>query len=534
MADIVYARGASNVAASMVAAAGVIHSRADLAYAFASLVRTHAKGNLGEVFAEQAFLKDKLGEVISGRWVNLTPRVGRQGFDHLFVRMQRNGKFKWMVCESKYGSSQLGATKDGMQMSGAWIRARARRLGDAYIKLADQPITYAKQPWMKSGIRSYDVPLANGGKATFWKDKAGWHYDGPIDQLKQAQETARKMGADLQSAGCNIRGRRFHIEAQGNDIKITLDDLKSVGESPSIGGIQHKAEIVLKDVLDKKISNEDLKKAIAEELKKRFKLTDSEAQELAADIAERKTNGSLLREAMSTVGHVAVASAAAGVISGVVDVGVQYALTRKVDFRRTIFVSMGAGTGTAVGQSVSVVLIRTNAGRSMVRMISRSFRLRGGVVVRNSIAGGVGAVTTSIVTSYAGVLWGGKPLEDANRECLSGIGGTAGGTVGTFGVTSVVTLFGHAGTGTALSSLSGAAYNNALLAWFGMGGGKVVGGAVLGVVGVVIGCATSAAITYGFEKLDEVRRIEYFKLKTKVFANGHAWDDIARSRISFR
>lgn len=72
-----------------------------------------------------------------------------------------------------------------------------------------------------------------------------------------------------------------------------------------------------------------------------------------------------------------------------------------------------------------------------------------------------------------------------------GVGAISTGYLATVGATSLATVAGTASTGTALGSLSGAAYTNALLAWFGGGaisaggGGMAVGTAVLG--GIAIG-----------------------------------------------
>lgn len=77
-------------------------------------------------------------------------------------------------------------------------------------------------------------------------------------------------------------------------------------------------------------------------------------------------------------------------------------------------------------------------------------------------------------------------------RALSAKLGAAGATVGIF---SIASLLGTASTGTAISSLSGAAFNSAALAW--IGGGVVTGGwIVLGVAAVA-----SAAAYFGSRKL---------------------------------
>ena len=77
-------------------------------------------------------------------------------------------------------------------------------------------------------------------------------------------------------------------------------------------------------------------------------------------------------------------------------------------------------------------------------------------------------------------------------RALSAKLGAAGATVGVF---SIASLLGTASTGTAISSLSGAAFNSAALAW--IGGSVVTGG------WVVLGAAAvgSIAAYYGSRKL---------------------------------
>lgn len=527
-------RALENSAASVGTTARVIIARADIAYAHAALLRTHAKGNFGEAIAQRSFLRNKLGEAVSGKWTSLTPRVGRQGFDHLFVR-QRGGKFCWMVCESKYGSSQLRMNKVGVQqMSWVWIHQRAVRLGDAYLKIADRPVTFQKQPWFKSGIRTYEVPLDDGTKVTFWRDKKGkWHFDGPKDKLAQAQEKARKMGADLKSPTCNIRGRKFHITTDGNDVKITLEDLKSSVGSKSVEGSRIRGEIVLKDILSKKISDEDLKKAIAEELRKKYpNLTDGEVRELAEEIAEKKTNGSLIKEAMSTAGRIALQSAAAAGIAAVVDAALQYALTRKMDLRRVALSAGATAIGTTVGQLTTIVFIKTKSGASVVRILQRAFKLRSASLMRNSLAGGAGAVATSGVLAYGSVWLGRSSWDDAHQEFISGIVGTAGGALVVTGVTTAVAAWGTAGTGKLIAELSGAPQTNAILAWLGrlVGGGKFAGEVVLGGIGIVATMAIGVGANFAIGKFRESLKRDYMILKGTKFDDLSVWLLVA-SRI---
>lgn len=528
--------GVGNAAAGLTTAARVIQSRADVAYAFASLLRTQAKGNFGEIYAQHYFVRDKLGEAVSKRWVSLTPRVGSQGFDHLFVRMER-GKFRWMVCESKFKSSQLGRT-DGRtvrQMSWVWIHKRAGELGDAYLKIADlKSIQQGKMPLFKGGIKSYQVPLSDDTKVTFWKGKDGkWHFDGTPDQLAEAQDKARAMGIDLKSPTCNIRGRRFRIKTNGDDVYITLDEVKSEAGSKEVRIVKGKKPLKLAGVLNKKISDAELKKVIEEEIHRRYpELSPQEVKELVAEIAERKSNGSLLEKAMSTTGSIALESAISAAVSGTLDATIQYLLTRKVDVHRIVLTAGATFAGTAAGQVVSIVFIKTKGGVHAVRVVSRFANLRSASLMRSSLAGGVGAVVTSAVTAYGSLWLGRSSLKEANQEFITGVSGTAGGALAVTGVTSAVAAWGSASTGTAICALGGAAQTNAILAWIGMGGGKVVGGVVLGGVGVVVGIAVSAAVSFAISKYNASVEREYVLAKGNVYARPGVWDLVAGRVLS--
>jgi membrane protein implicated in regulation of membrane protease activity len=108
---------------------------------------------------------------------------------------------------------------------------------------------------------------------------------------------------------------------------------------------------------------------------------------------------------------------------------------------------------------------------------------------------------------------------------VSLFGGAAGGLTLTVGSIGLVTMFGAASTGTAISALSGAAATNALLAWFGggalvMGGAGMAGGAAILVgIAVVPGVAIATYLTYRQSKKVE-QRIELYEAATiEVHAN---------------
>ena len=102
----------STTTATMV---GTALFRADIALAKSIVSPTDFRGSLGENVAGQCFLKNTLSR--TGNWQAITPRSGRQGLDHLYVKTNSNGvPTKLLIGESKFNTSTLGETHDGIQM----------------------------------------------------------------------------------------------------------------------------------------------------------------------------------------------------------------------------------------------------------------------------------------------------------------------------------------------------------------------------------------------------------------------------------
>ena len=88
------------------------------------------KGNYGEMKTDQDLrsrgcLRISVDMVTNIKQTTHTAdvgNVGRQGIDGVYYK--ENGTPKYIIVESKYGSSQLHDTKDGKQMSDNWIDKR--------------------------------------------------------------------------------------------------------------------------------------------------------------------------------------------------------------------------------------------------------------------------------------------------------------------------------------------------------------------------------------------------------------------------
>lgn len=79
------------------------------------------KGDIAEALMDEYFPKNG--------WKKLEGEVGVNGIDGLYVKYDKEGNIKQvMVVESKYGSSQLGETKNGTQTSKQWCLAKIDEL----------------------------------------------------------------------------------------------------------------------------------------------------------------------------------------------------------------------------------------------------------------------------------------------------------------------------------------------------------------------------------------------------------------------
>ena len=156
-------------------------------------------------------------------------------------------------------------------------------------------------------------------------------------------------------------------------------------------------------------------------------------------------------------------------------------------------------------------------------------------LLRNSLAGTAGGLVTTAITSYGAALMGYASWKDVNRDFIAGTAGIAGGALAGTATTSLVAAFGTCGTGTAISTLSGAAANNAILAWLGGGsvasggGGTAAGAVVLGGIVVVAAVAVTCAVTWAFIVYDKKERRQYALLLEEKMQP--LWNKVADNRL---
>jgi hypothetical protein len=202
-----------------------------------------------------------------------------------------------------------------------------------------------------------------------------------------------------------------------------------------------------------------------------------------------------------------------------------------------------AAVGNLVGNATTFALARTELGYSASVAVADILGLRSASRFANVAGGAVGGGATAILFAYGGYWLGYYDLKTANRSAVAGAAGVGAGAAASALTLGLVSTYATAGTGMAISSLSGASATSASLAW--LGGGSVAsggfgmagGGLVLGTgVGVVI-IGVTAAVIYGFHLADEVqdsvrlaKTIDYLSAKATFFIpDAQRWNPNQRS-----
>ena len=452
----------------------------------------------------------------------------------------KGNRFYWMVGESKFGSSQLATTTDGnRQLSSGWTVKRLKQLGKRYQALENLEVSFRKIPTIPPKAQ-LDIPLSSGKTVAFWQDKSeNWFFAGTKEELSEARSMAARMGRDLVRDDCNLRVRLFHIEAAGNDLKITLFEVKPE-EVTTIARLKPKSEFIVKGLLGKNISDKELKRLIASALKNKLPhLSEGELKQITDDIARKYRNGDLLNTPRPVWQEVALQSLLAAGIAGTIDLSFQLLSSRKVEFSRVALTTASVAAGTTGGQVLSIVLLKTQLGNQSIRSVASLLHLGTGMT-RAAISGLGGGLATSLLMAYGGFALGLHNAKAAQRMAVNGMGGTIAGAATGLGIPALVANFATCGTGTAISSLSGAAAAKATMAWLGFGtlangGLGIAGGALLlGGYMAIAGMAASTAISYIYKLHDESEQRKYSLLCISFFRNHAVWIDIAQRDLEHR
>jgi len=487
-----------------VTASATALSKADVALARSYVVRNVFKGSFGESIAEKSYIDAYLTK--SGHWQSITPRAGPQGLDHLFIKTKNGVIQDVMVGESKFNTSALNKnTRDGIQMGDEWIGKRLKRLAWRYNQVSQLSEIGLGKPPLNSA-RKLCVVLKNGKKVYFWTDGYKWKFSGTGAELSEAKLRASQYGNyfDRASAGLvRCRSRVFNIVPKGNDVEIRIYDAKNIAN-----GNLHaaKPQAVLKfegALLSKGVISES---EMAAQIQRKLGLSDADSIAYARRVLKQYNSRALMGE-FSLAKSVIVNSATATAVGAAIDAAIQLIGTGEIDYAALGMNAGGVFLGSTAGQLTHIALTRPVA-YNLVQRISGPLHCSTPMATSllSSMAGGV---ATSAFLSYGAYFLGYADLKTANRQMIIGTASTGAGAAFTCGAMWVATTWGTAGTGTAISSLSGAAASNAAMAWLGggtvaSGGGGMAAGAAVLTGGAAIAIASVAVIGYyGYKMYDQ-------------------------------
>lgn len=487
------------------------------------------KGQVGEDLMEQVVTNQFLSE--TGGWVSCPPRSSPQGLDGLYVRANSNGQLRPpLVVEAKYGSSKLGQTADGRQMSDAWIRPRMAGPAQTYRTLTwPQDATVVRHSYVPEGVDATPVPLSNSEKALVWRGESGrYHVHAPEGRSAEEVRVQLRQTADMLSGAAsgkvNHRARLFRYRVTDGEHEIILQTLSgdgTVAVSPNGGEVQR----VFRGSAD------ELPESFRKALQTAFERALVEEGNLPRFVARRLANHAVKNPEFASQmgltprgdGYVSVIGGAiAGVsvgIAGGLTAGAISAIQQAIrqgevdlgDVGSTAAVGATSATlAYASGAAIHHGLVSTEAGSQIVEMIPTN-QLAGQSIERvlGTIGGGMLGSTAFVIGMH---LIGDRRPRASRRlmgRSLARVLATKGATVTAM---SGAAALGTASTGTAISSLSGAAAQSATLAWWGGGSlasgglGMAGGAAALTGIGFAVGAVAFAGTGYYFKRRDEAEQ----------------------------
>jgi hypothetical protein len=524
-------------------------ARADVAVAKSLLNERVLKGEVGEAIRDQT-----VGRYLhrSGQWLNVSPRLGPQGLDHVSVQLNESDRpHRLMVDETKFGSSKLLTTTSGdIQMGDKYISQRLSGLAKRFDTIraqADMPS--ARAPSRLPSNRVVRVPLSDSESVLFWRPAEGagsWRYDGPPESLPKALSQLKSLSTLFQAAAegrIDFPKRIFQVKIDGDHLKVKILDARAVDAS---GGnlsklpVKANIELPLERALGRAVWASDAIEAnLVNELRRQMPYLDSaEARRLAQGIqtTARTPEDALVRSSLKRFAIVQTAkTGAAGVLIVLpIELAMQLFDNEPEDWSRVAGVAGLAGGSAAVGNlagsTTTYVLVRTKLGYSASVEAAEILGLRSAGRFANVAGGAVGGSTIAVLFAYGGYWLGYYDIQTANRSAVAGLAGVGAGTAASALTLGLISTHATAGTGVAISSLSGAAAKSASLAW--LGGGSVASGG-LGVAGgsaaltagvALVAVGVTSAVFYGFHVYDEAqdnirlsRTIDYLSEKQTFF-----------------
>lgn len=459
------------------------------------LVTPRLHGTVGEALV-------KLHMYNSGGWIAITPRNAPQGIDHIWVKRGKNGIISdLMVGETKYGSSRLGQTRDGLQASDAWYRHRFARLA------ADQ----------ESEALRLESEYEKNGKANLQK------------AAKRLRDDAHYFRAAAEGKVA-YRSRLFRLHIQPDDsISIRISTLDEHGKIMGPERIRTFRTSSKNQAVVKSMIREEVRRTIPEFSAKDVKqVTDdlvAASKGMAQSIGKQPTMPRMVASA-------AKSSLGGFLVAGTIDSIFQWSSKNPFDYAQFAKTAALGGVSAAAGEFASFgtsrMLLLNGSTRSFAAAMGRHMG-QSGLLFSKTAGSFVGGSVAGIAFAYGGYAFGMYDAKTAHQSAAAATVGAAAGALAHTALFSAAAAWGTASTGTAIGSLSGAAATNATLAMYGGGsvtaggGGMAAGAVAIGAGVAVVAIGVTVAVMWGFQCYDEAEDWERVKLTVDIL-NNHTGD----------
>ncbi len=507
-------------------ATGIYQSAARLApllhegFGSACLGMNALKGSITESLMDRLMMEGFFPE--TGRWVaGSSARVGNAGIDSIFFHTDEAGHIRNMlVGESKYGSSQLGMTRSGRQMSQRWIGERLSRTAKRYLSIAERlrservSRAYSPPGWRAEG-KTLRIPLKGGNVAEVWDSSNGLtcYVERPISSAEirlQAKRTTKYLQACAEGK-IEYRCRISRYRANSDRHHITVQEWDPKAET--LGKVTARFSGKYRDLL----------KSVQKGLRRQFEavfrrqgINDRDVRQLADHACEDPQFFNNMRRDPSWNWRLGFdwqalrAAAIAGALGFAFDVVFGLA-AGSVHWQRSIRTAAAAGAAGFVGYVGGIQIVSVLKGTQFGRLaiVASPIRSLAGTPLSSVLGTLGGSVLAAATFAYLSHMMGQTDIRAAHRQVAGTLASISTGTAFSGGVFGLAAAFGTASTGTAISSLSGAAATDATLAYLGFGSiasgvlGMAGGMAILSGGTLAVSAAVAIGVTYLFRRADD-------------------------------
>ena len=486
---------------------------------------TAIKGAFTENVMQRALIS---GAFEATSWSSVTPhRIGNQGIDGLFFRTDHNGNLRnLMVAEAKYGSSELGKTKTGLQMSRKWTSPRLQNTANNYEKLATKlqkdGAQYTKLQPPKCA-KTTNVPWKDGKTIQVWHEGDKIVYNDPkvtpIELAQQAKRTALTLNAAA-SGKIEYRSTLVHVDViDGKWVfevqRLDPNTAMAIGKPSRIEFTQN-----MKSMTQQSMENVLVENGWSKEDAKAIAKKCIKDPEYFKQMSYEPRMYWKIGLSWQAVGVAAIA----GAIVFLLGIGLSCLSTGNVDWEiatsSALMTFGGTFAGQYLGSQISSALIVTDIGKRLTSLLP--LRALGYTRLAGSLGGFAGGLFTSALISYGLWLLGLCDIRTAHRSMVAGSVGTAGGLVVYISSQAAVVAWGTASTGTAISELGGAAAAKATMAWFGGGSiasgglGASVGTAILSSGVLAVAVVAYIGVNFIFKYLDKNERLRLINGRLEI------------------